>query len=202
MKGPSFVVERFGWGAPDRLEVVGTFTGLMEDTSGGAVLTVVGDDGPHRLPAIGSAEDRPADGSRWEAEFAWLEAPVAFDHARLELGTSLAVELPAPGEAADGDELAVELLEDGADTEPPEHAAVDADAQQLRLEARLLDQFRAGLAQVRSSAEEALEAAQLELAETRSELEAVRGELDEARATLAAAHAEAKALANRLSGRR
>jgi hypothetical protein len=199
MKGPSFVVERFGWGAPDRLEVVGTFTGLTEDTSGGAVLTVVGDDGPHRLPAIGAAEDQPADGSRWEAEFAWLEAPVAFDHARLELGTSLAVELPAPGEAADGDELAVEVL---ADAEPPEQAAVGADAQQLRLEARLLDQFREGLAQLRSSAEEALEAAQLELVETRSELEAVRGELEEARATLAAAHADAKALANRLAGRR
>src|SRR5215211_7933171 len=111
MDGPTFVVERFGWGAPDRLEVAGTFSGLATETAGGAVLTVVGEDGSHRLPAIGDGHgDAPADGAPWAAEFAWLEAPVAFDRARLELGTSLAVELPAPGSATGRHPLAVEVL--------------------------------------------------------------------------------------------
>jgi hypothetical protein len=195
MEGPSFVVERFGWGAPDRIEVAGTFSGLETGTPGDAVLTVVGEDGPHRLPAV--ADGIAADGGRWEAAFAWREAPVAFDHARLELGTSLAVELPAPGAATDGDELAVEVLDDA-----PEPAAAGDAGEQVRLEARLLDQLRQGLAQVRSSAEEALQAAQLELAETRSELAGVRAELEDARAALDAARADAQALVDRLSGRR
>src|SRR4051812_15221441 len=99
---PRFVVERFNWGAPDRLEVAGTFSGLAIEAAGGAVLTVYGEDGSHRLPAIDNGGGPPADGAHWAAEFAWLEAPVAFDRARLELGTSLAVELPAPGGEADG----------------------------------------------------------------------------------------------------
>src|SRR4051794_20677093 len=94
---PTFVVERFGWGAPDRLEVAGTFSGLTIGTPGGAVLTVYGEDGSHRLPAVDAGDaGSSADGAHWAAEFAWLDAPVAFDRARLELGTSLAVELPAP----------------------------------------------------------------------------------------------------------
>ena len=202
MDGPSFVVERFGWGAPDRLEVAGTFSGLTTDPPGEAVLTVVGDDGPHRLPAIGSGEEIAADGGHWAAEFAWLEAPVAFEHARLELGTSLAVELPAPDTTTDGDEIAVELLEAAAEDGSPQPAGVGDVSEQLRLEARLLEQFRDGLAQVRSSADEALEAVRLELEEARSELEIVRGELDDAREALDAARTDAQALVDRLSGRR
>jgi hypothetical protein len=41
--GPTFVVERFAWGAPDRLEVAGTFSGLAATT--------------------------PADGAGWAAGF-------------------------------------------------------------------------------------------------------------------------------------
>lgn len=147
MDGPTFMVERFAWGAPDRLEVAGTFSGLAAETFGGAVLTVVGEDGAHRLPAIGNGDAAPlADGAPWAAEFAWLEAPVAFDRARLELGASLAVELPAPGTAMNGDPLAVEVLEEAVESEPPATEAppapaVAADAAgRLRLETQLLDQ--------------------------------------------------------------
>ena len=274
MDGPTFMVERFVWGAPDRLEVAGTFSGLAAETLGGAVLTVVGEDGARRLPAIGNGDAAPpADGAPWVAEFAWLEAPVAFDRARLELGAGLAVELPAPGTATNGDPLAVEVLEEAVETEPtateappaPPVAAEAADATgRLRLEAQLLDQaeqleeartaaqraeaallraetdlaaerearaadaerFHDGLAQLRSSAEEAIaklepasaerDAARIELAEARSELEAVRGELEvvraevedargeveDARGALDVARADAQALVDRLSGRR
>jgi hypothetical protein len=146
MDGPAFVMERFGWGAPDRLEVAGTFSGLTIETPGGAVLTVFGEDGAHRLPAIDRSDDgAPADGAPWAAEFAWLEAPVAFDRARLELGASLAVELPAPGTATNGNPLAVEMLEEAAEPEPPATEAPPAPAagsptERLRLETQLLDQ--------------------------------------------------------------
>jgi hypothetical protein len=254
MDGPTFMVERFVWGAPDRLEVAGTFSGLAAGTLGGAVLTVVGEDGARRLPAIGNGDAAPlADGAPWAAEFAWLEAPVAFDRARLELGASLAVELPAPGTATNGDPLAVEVLEEAVEAEPPAPAvaAEAADATgRLRLEAQLLDQaeqleeartaahraeaallraetdlaaerearaadaerFHEGLAQLRSSAEEAIaklepasaerDAARIELAEARSELVAVRGEVEDARGALDAARADAQALVDRLTGRR
>jgi hypothetical protein len=157
MDGPTFEIERFGWGAPDRLEVSGTFSGLATETSAGVVLTVVGEDGPHRLPAIEQADAvAPTDGTPWAAAFSWREAPVAFDRARLELGTSLAVDLPAPGHGNGGDRLEVEVLE-GADEpepppeaeEPPEPPAVEEPpeppvatdpAGRLRLETQLLDQ--------------------------------------------------------------
>lgn len=281
MDGPAFVVERFGWGAPDRLEVAGIFSGLEIETPADAVLTVVGEDGAHRLPAIANGDaEPPADGARWAAEFAWLEAPVAFDRARLELGARWAIELPAPGSANGGDPLVVEVLEESVDAEPaatdeppvtdeqPGPAVGGGAAERLRLETQLLDQaelleearsaakraeaaleraesdlaaerearaadaerFHEGLAQVRASAEEALaaaadarardeelvtaelaelrerisslEPASAERDEARTELEQVREELDDARSALAAAHADAQALVDRLSGRR
>ncbi len=182
MDGPAFVVERFGWGAPDRLELAGTFSGLEAETPGDAVLTVVGEDGAHRLPAIGNGDaGPPADGARWSADFAWLEAPVAFDRARLELGARLAVELPAPGTANGGDPLAVEVLEESSEAEPPapdeppvnevapEPAAVGGAAERLRLETQLLDQAEL-LEEARSAArraEAAMERAESDLAAER-----------------------------------
>lgn len=281
MDGPAFVVERFGWGAPDRLEVAGIFSGLEIETPADAVLTVVGEDGAHRLPAIANGDaEPPADGGHWAAEFAWLEAPVAFDRARLELGARWAIELPAPGSANGGDPLVVEVLEESVDAEPaatdeppvtdeqPGPAVGGGAAERLRLETQLLDQaelleearsaakraeaaleraesdlaaerearaadaerFHEGLAQVRASAEAALaaaadarardeelvtaelaelrerisslEPASAERDEARTELEQVREELDDACSALAAAHADAQALVDRLSGRR
>src|SRR3954447_16262350 len=82
---PTFSLERFSWGAPDRLEVTGVFSGVADEASGDPVLAVHGPDGTHRLPAIPEAEaGPPADGARWTASFAWQEAPVAFRRARLE----------------------------------------------------------------------------------------------------------------------
>jgi hypothetical protein len=197
---PVFALDRFEWGAPDRLEVAGSFHGLEGRPAADPVLTVQGPDGPHRLPAIDAGAIPPADGSPWAAAFAWLEAPVAFDHARLELGPALAVELPGPGQGDAGSSLPVSTAD--------ELTAPGGAAERLRLEAQLLDarqeleetrvaaqraqeeldraradlaaerqraagdaeRFREGLAQVRASAEEAIGAA--ELARSRAEQDA------------------------------
>jgi hypothetical protein len=156
----TFSVERFGWGAPDRLVVAGTFSGLAGAPSGEVVLTVIGEDGPHRLPAV----QQGADDGRWTAEFAWLEAPVAFDRARLELGSSLSVELPAD---ADGP-VPVVRADAGATAPHPASDPAGA-ADKLRLEARLLEESET-LEQERAralQAEEALARAQADLAAER-----------------------------------
>jgi hypothetical protein len=93
----TFELERFVWGAPDRLELSGTFAGVGDAPAGAPVLVVRGNDDTHRLPAVPeSVSGPPADGRRWLAAFAWLQAPVAFDAAVLEFG-DFTVELPEPG---------------------------------------------------------------------------------------------------------
>jgi hypothetical protein len=192
-QSPTFTVEHFGWGAPDRLVVTGTFSGLEPQPSADAVLTVFGDDGAHRLPAIDGDGAPPVDGDRLTASFAWLETPVAFQHARLELGGSLAVDLDDPEAAADGDPLPVQLLDapdepdepdapdepdepDAPEDEPPaaveaprRAADVDGAADRLRLETQLLEeaeQLEDARATTRE-AEEALHRAQADLAAER-----------------------------------
>ena len=94
---PSFELERFAWASPDRLEVIGKFSGLSGAPPGPAVLVLQGGDQTHRLPA---SSDEPAganDGGRWRAAFNWQEAPAPFDVAQLELGRDFVVELPEPG---------------------------------------------------------------------------------------------------------
>ena len=137
---------------------------------------VHGPDGTHRLPAIGdSVAGPPADGARWAAAFAWQELPVAFDRARLELGAGLAVELPGPGEAADGRSLPVERPHQGNGAAPPvgevlRYAAdVDGAAGRMRLEAQLLD-AQEQLEEARAAARRAEE----ELARSQADLTAER----------------------------
>jgi hypothetical protein len=164
---PTFTLERFEWGAPDRLELAGTFSGITGDPAGEPVLTVEGPDGPHRLPAVRDAAGPPSDGAPWAVAFTWLEAPVAFDRARLELGAALAVELPAPGEPGEGGVLLVEHTYDGDGAA----AVPDADgaADRMRLEAQLLD-ARQQLEEARVAArraQEELQRAQEDLAAER-----------------------------------
>ena len=210
VQSPTFTVERFGWGAPDRLVVTGTFSGLEAQPPARAVLTVFGDDGAHRLPAIDDDGARTVDGDRLTASFAWLETPVAFQHARLELGTSLAVDLDDPEGAADGDPLPVQLLDaqDGeappAEETPRRTPDVNGAADRLRLETQLLEEAEQ-LEDARAAArdaEEALLRAQADLAAERERratdaerfregLATVRGSAEVALAAATEARAEA-----------
>ena len=211
-QSPTFTVEHFGWGAPDRLEVTGTFSGLEANPPAEAVLTVFGDDGAHRLPAIDEDGARKVDGARLTASFAWLETPVAFQHARLELGRSLAVDLLAPEAADGGDPLPVELLDADDHEEPPAVEAprraaevdVDGAADRLRLETQLLEETEQleDARAIAREAEEALHRAQTDLAAERERratdaerfregLATVRGSAEVALAAATEARAEA-----------
>jgi len=219
-QSPTFTVEHFGWGAPDRLVVTGTFSGLEPQSPADAVLTVFGEDGAHRLPAIDGDDAPQVDGDRLTASFAWLETPVAFQHARLELGGSLAVDLDDPEAAADGDPLPVQMLDtpdehdepDARDGEPPaaveaprRTADVDGAADRLRLETQLLEateQLEDARATARE-AEEALHRAQADLVAERERraadgerfregLAMVRRSAEEALAAATDARAEAE----------
>ncbi len=174
--GPRFALERFAWGAPDRLELAGTFFGISDAPMAEPVLTVQGPKGTYRLPAVQNGVGSPADGAPWAAAFAWLEAPVAFDRARLELGGVLAVELPGPGETEMGRSLPVEQHHEGNGAGPIPDA--EGAAGRLRLEAKLLD-------------------AQQQLEEERVAARRAQGELDRAHADLAGERERAAADAAR-----
>jgi hypothetical protein len=173
----TFELERFVWGAPDRLEISGTFSGVADPPADSPVLVVRGNGDTHRLPAVlDSVSGPPEDGRRWLAAFAWQEAPVAFDAAVLEFGDNFAVELPEPGArrqlfrhqvlevrrpgAAAPDEEAVAA----APAEEPV-AAAPSGAEPVRLEAELL----AAQEELREAGA-ALQRAQAEVARAREDL--------------------------------
>jgi hypothetical protein len=222
--GRSFALQRFAWGAPDRLELAGTFAGLEAPPAGLPILVLTGPEQTHRLPA--AAEDvsgTPENGRPWRAAFVWQEPPVAFDAAVLRLGDDLAIELPdpvadgdgagdvelavrsEPGEGAERIRLEVELLAEREEL----HAARSAlrrteeelgrAREDLRLERdeRAADavRFRDGLAQLRASAEDALAARDAELAGVRGELDVAVAFREEAES---AAQAEIAGLRERL----
>jgi hypothetical protein len=167
-----FELERFAWGAPDRLQLSGRFTGLSDVSADAPVLVVHGPERMHRLQALpdslsGSLED----GSMWSAEFAWQEPPVAFDAATLELGPEIAVELPEPGTKRRwirGSTLSVRRPE--REPEPqPEDSGPAPGAERVRMEAELLA-AREEIRELRAAAEQARE----ELTRARDDLKSER----------------------------
>jgi hypothetical protein len=168
----TFQLERFVWGAPDRLEIAGTFAGVGEPPAESPVLVVRGNGGTHRLPAmVDSVSGPPEDGQRWLAAFGWQEAPVAFGAAVLEFGDDFVVELPEPGARRQlfrHQLLAVRrprAAAPKAEVAEPEPAPAPTGADQVRLEAELL-------------------AAQEEVREARTALRRTEAELDRAREDL------------------
>lgn len=91
----SFLLERFEWPAPDRLELTGRFSGLDAWPDDEPFLAVR--DGGRVQRLVLRHEDRPdaaLDGARWWAAFAWAEPPVPFDRVELHMGRDVVFELP------------------------------------------------------------------------------------------------------------
>jgi hypothetical protein len=244
----AFELERFAWAGPDRLELAGTFAGLGDAPADAPVLIIHGADRVHRLPAVPEGSDgRPQDGQPWQAAFAWQEPPEPFESAELELGeivialprpgakrtrfrpSRLPVRRPAPPDGALQIGLQAELLsareqirelrieaERSAEERERAQQALSAERERRAGDA---ERFRAGLAQVRASAEEALAgtaaatagltAERDALRERVEELEAHAGDhaaqlaaLDGAREAAGAAGAEAERLVTRLQALR
>jgi hypothetical protein len=170
----SFALERFAWGAPDRLELAGTFAGLERSPSELPVLILSGAERTHRLPAA-AVSGAPENGRPWRAAFVWQEAPAAFEAVMLQLGGELAVDLPEPGEGG----AAPENVELPVRVPSRDHAVPGAGAELLRLEGELL-------------------AAREELLEAQSNLHRAVGEMRRAREDLDTERAERAADAVRL----
>jgi hypothetical protein len=210
--GMTFALERFAWGAPDRLEVSGTFAGIHDTPPGAPELVVHGRERVHRLRAV---PDRisgpPEDGRLWWAEFAWQEPPEAFDGAELQFGGALVVELPPVDDA----ESTAQLTVRGPQPSGAERLRLEADLLAAQEEVRELraaverlqeeltrarddlvaeherhavdaERFREGLARVQRSAEAAIAEAQ--------------SAIEQRDATLVQARAEAEALRRQRAG--
>jgi hypothetical protein len=208
-----FLLERFTWSSPDRLELAGRFVDLGSRPSGAPVLVLHGEERVHRLPAVpGDSSGAPDDGEPWHAAFAWAEPPEAFSTAELELG-AVAVELPEPAEESAGDpqplpvrraepvegasRLALEAellaareqvreLREAAEREREEleRARAALEAERAR-RATDGERFLAGIAQVRAAAEETVAATAAECDVLREQVEGLEAQARDADAALA-----------------
>jgi len=94
----AFEVERFEWTSPDRLELVGRWSGLRGHRFLRPTLDVVVDGERRRMLAdLEHKPWAPDDGQDWIATFTWRGDPASFDEAELTVSPELAVQLPAPG---------------------------------------------------------------------------------------------------------
>ena len=192
-----FELERFAWGAPDRLELSGRFIGLPDVSAEAPVLVVVGRDRVHRLPAVPDDDaGPPEEGRPWRAAFAWQDAPVAFDFAELQLGSDIVVELPKPDLARSrfrrGGRSAAEQPSPELRKARKQIAAKDAAIDKLRGE---LDAAAARHTEARAE----LDALRAELERTRKEAHAARVQLSQTRSAVDEARSEAEHLLGRLS---
>jgi hypothetical protein len=224
-----FELERFAWASPDRLELAGRFAGQADTPHAAPVLVIRGADRVHRLPAVPeSSSGPPEDGRPWHAVFAWQEPPEPFTTAELELG-SLTVSLPDPAatrprflneslsvgrsHAVDGARrvgLEAELLtareqlgdlrvQAERDREERERALQDLEAERDR-RAGDGERFRAGLAQVRATAEEAVAAEHANVVRVSDELAAAIAERDALRERVAQLETDARQAGASLEG--
>jgi hypothetical protein len=202
-----FDLERFGWNAPDQLEVSGRFHG-REEPPAEPVLIVTGGGAPHRLQ--GTPDSAPADDGAWRAVFVWEGVPVGVESATLELGPDIVIDLPPPG-ADQPLSLDVQRADAGGEPVAPPPVGRDVAMQAQRLAAEQhaeelraaleraeeelararsdletersgraadAERFRDGLAQVQASAEHALTAERGETEALRDELRAARGQAE------------------------
>src|SRR5918994_1037234 len=97
-----FELERFEYSGAGRIEIAGRWFGLRGRRFVRPVLNLTLSGGTRRR-AIALLEHKPwaaADGETWIAAFAWPDGSGEVEHAELEVGPGLMVELPAPGAVA------------------------------------------------------------------------------------------------------
>ncbi len=90
-------IDRFEWTGSDRIELVGTWTGLRARRFVRPTLVLVVEGEAKRLLAVLDHKPWAADdGDEWIAVFPWDGDPVKVDAAELHLGAGLDLDLPAP----------------------------------------------------------------------------------------------------------
>jgi hypothetical protein len=194
----AFELERFGWTPPDRLEVVGRWSGLEGRRLGRPVLTLaVGDDKVRLTAHPGGHFSRSG---RWTALFTYDGQPEEVAGAELEVGRRLVIDLPPPRRRkapVDTGELETER----ARREELEQTLAERDIEITGLR----DEAETAIGD-RDSRIELLEAEMAELRtkleEAEQERELVRAELEVARTDAQAARAEVDAAAERLQAER
>jgi hypothetical protein len=90
-------IERFEFATPERIEIVGYWTGLRGRRFMRPTLVLNGEGEPKRLLAL--LEHKPwsaVEGEEWIAAFAWEGDVVSFESAELNVGAGLDLDLPAP----------------------------------------------------------------------------------------------------------
>jgi hypothetical protein len=90
-------IERFEFATPERIEIVGYWTGLRGRRFMRPTLILKGEGEPKRLLAL--LEHKPwsaVEGSEWIAAFKWEGDVVSFESAEMNVGAGLDLELPAP----------------------------------------------------------------------------------------------------------
>jgi hypothetical protein len=188
--GVTFEVDRFEWGADDRLEVVGRWFGLRGHRFLRPTLDVeVGGERRRMLAVLDHKPWAAEEGEEWVAAFAWAGGRARLDDAELTVSPDLAVQLPLP---------------DSAGVDPPPEAVATAERVPARRPrtAVLEGELAAALAEVARREEELAGLREThsdvarELRErARTAQESVRGlesELQKARDQLAAAQAKAE----------
>jgi hypothetical protein len=173
----TFVLERFAWGGPDRLEVSGTLAGLHDSPVAAPELILHSASEIHRLPVV--PEDYkgpPTVGRRWSAAFAWPTAPVPFDAAELTFDDDIMVALPPPGRNPFGPRRLEVKRRHRTPSEPPstqpkgsspQHKDADSRAERTQIPTELVaSQDEAG------GLQQAIQRAEEDLARARADLEA------------------------------
>lgn len=157
----AFELERFEWAAPDRLEVVGRWSGIRGRRFVRPTLTLRGDGGAYRLLALLDHKPWPAsEGESWVAAFPWDGEPLAFETAELAVATGIELELPPPGTSGRATEGLFRAV-----TRVPEPDALPAEERAGRERAHALELMkeRDRVVAERDEALGALRAAALEL---------------------------------------
>ena len=194
----AFELERFAWSPPDRLEVVGRWSGLEGRRLGRPVLTLdVGDEKVRLTAHPGGHFSRSGS---WSAVFSYDGKPEAVAGAELEVGRRLVIDLPPPRRRkAAVDSAALEQERERREELEATLAERDVEITGLR------DEAETAIGE-RESRIEALEAEMAELRtkveEAEQERELVRAELEAARAEAQTARAEVDAAAERLQAER